>query len=102
MEHLNYAAGIPPFLRGPLLNMYVSAPGPCASTQGFRLPKKAMPFTAATLSAGQKGFRLPSTWLPTAGYDSDHERVIGDVGKAGVAIDSILDMKILFDQIPSG
>ncbi len=100
MENLNYAAGIAPFLRGPYSTMYVSRPWTIRQYAGFSTAEESNAFYRRNLQAGQKGLSVAFD-LPThRGYDSDHERVKGDVGKAGVAIDSILDMKILFDQIP--
>ena len=100
MEHLEYAAGIPPFLRGPYSTMYVMQPWTIRQYAGFSTAEESNAFYRRNLAAGQKGLSVAFD-LPThRGYDSDHERVTGDVGKAGVAIDSILDMKILFDQIP--
>jgi methylmalonyl-CoA mutase len=100
MEHLNYAAGIPPFLRGPYSGMYVLQPWTIRQYAGFSTAEDSNAFYRRNLAAGQTGLSVAFD-LPThRGYDSDHERVKGDVGKAGVAVDSILDMKILFDQIP--
>jgi methylmalonyl-CoA mutase len=100
VEHLQYAAGIPPYLRGPYSTMYVTRPWTIRQYAGFSTAEESNAFYRRNLAAGQKGLSVAFD-LPThRGYDSDHERVIGDVGKAGVAIDSILDMKILFDQIP--
>ena len=100
MEHLEYAAGIPPFLRGPYSTMYASRPWTIRQYAGFSTAEESNAFYRRNLAAGQKGLSVAFD-LPThRGYDSDHERVPGDVGKAGVAIDSILDMKILFGQIP--
>jgi len=100
MEHLNYAAGIAPYLRGPYSTMYVTRPWTIRQYAGFSTAEESNAFYRRNLAAGQKGLSVAFD-LPThRGYDSDHERVVGDVGKAGVAIDSILDMKILFDQIP--
>jgi len=100
MEHLNFAAGISPFLRGPYSTMYVTRPWTIRQYAGFSTAKESNAFYRRNLASGQKGLSVAFD-LPThRGYDSDHERVVGDVGKAGVAIDSILDMKILFDQIP--
>ena len=102
LEHLNYAAGIEPFLRGPYSTMYVTRPWTIRQYAGFSTAEESNAFYRRNLAAGQKGLSVAFD-LPThRGYDSDHERVPGDVGKAGVAIDSILDMKILFDQIPLG
>lgn len=100
MENLNYAAGIEPYLRGPYSTMYVTRPWTIRQYAGFSTAEESNAFYRRNLQAGQKGLSVAFD-LPThRGYDSDHERVVGDVGKAGVAIDSILDMKILFDQIP--
>jgi len=100
MEHLNYAAGIEPYLRGPYSTMYVTRLWTIRQYAGFSTAEESNAFYRRNLAAGQKGLSVAFD-LPThRGYDSDHERVVGDVGKAGVAIDSILDMKILFDQIP--
>ena len=100
MEHLNFAAGIPPYLRGPYSTMYVTRPWTIRQYAGFSTAEESNAFYRRNLAAGQKGLSVAFD-LPThRGYDSDHERVVGDVGKAGVAIDSILDMKILFNQIP--
>ncbi len=99
-EHLNYAAGIAPFLRGPYSSMYVSNPWTIRQYAGFSTAEESNAFYRRNLAAGQKGLSVAFDLATHRGYDSDHERVEGDVGKAGVAIDSILDMKILFDQIP--
>jgi len=100
MEHLNYAAGIPPFLRGPYPGMYPMKPWTIRQYAGFSTAEESNAFYRRNLRAGQKGLSVAFD-LPThRGYDSDHPRVTADVGKAGVAVDSILDMKILFDQIP--
>lgn len=100
MEHLNYAAGIAPFLRGPYSTMYVMRPWTIRQYAGFSTAEESNAFYRRNIAAGQKGLSVAFD-LPThRGYDSDHPRVVGDVGKAGVAVDSILDMKILFDQIP--
>ncbi len=99
-EHLKFAAGIPPYLRGPYSTMYVSRPWTIRQYAGFSTAEESNAFYRRNLAAGQKGLSVAFD-LPThRGYDSDHERVVGDVGKAGVAIDSVEDMKILFDQIP--
>ncbi len=100
MEHLDYAAGIPPFLRGPYATMYVMKPWTVRQYAGFSTAEESNAFYRRNLAAGQKGLSVAFDLATHRGYDSDHERVEGDVGKAGVAIDSILDMKILFDQIP--
>ncbi|MBN2522507.1 MAG: methylmalonyl-CoA mutase [Bacteroidales bacterium] len=100
MEHLNYAAGIPPYLRGPYSTMYVTRPWTIRQYAGFSTAEESNAFYRRNLAAGQKGLSVAFDLATHRGYDSDHERVEGDVGKAGVAIDSILDMKILFDHIP--
>ena len=100
IEHLNFGAGAPPFLRGPYSTMYVRRPWTIRQYAGFSTAEDSNTFYKKNLAAGQKGLSVAFD-LPThRGYDSDHERVIGDVGKAGVAIDSIEDMKILFNEIP--
>ncbi len=99
-EHLDFAAGIPPYLRGPYSTMYVRRPWTIRQYAGFSTAEESNAFYRRNLKGGQKGLSVAFD-LPThRGYDSDHERVIGDVGKAGVAIDSVEDMKILFDGIP--
>ena len=100
MEHLNYAAGLPPFLRGPYSTMYVMSPWTIRQYAGFSTAEESNAFYRRNLAAGQKGLSVAFDLATHRGYDSDHERVEGDVGKAGVAIDSILDMKILFNHIP--
>jgi len=100
MEHLNYAAGIAPYLRGPYSTMFVMKPWTIRQYAGFSTAEESNAFYRRNLAAGQKGLSVAFDLATHRGYDSDHERVVGDVGKAGVAIDSILDMKILFDQIP--
>jgi methylmalonyl-CoA mutase len=100
MEHLNYAAGLPPYLRGPYSAMYAMMPWTVRQYAGFSTAEESNAFYRRNLAAGQKGLSVAFDLATHRGYDSDHERVVGDVGKAGVAIDSILDMKILFDQIP--
>ena len=100
MEHLDYAAGIPPFLRGPYSAMYAMRPWTIRQYAGFSTAEESNAFYRRNLAAGQKGLSVAFDLATHRGYDSDHPRVIGDVGKAGVAIDSILDMKILFDEIP--
>jgi methylmalonyl-CoA mutase len=100
MEHLDYAAGLPPYLRGPYATMYVMKPWTIRQYAGFSTAEESNAFYRRNLAAGQKGLSVAFDLATHRGYDSDHERVVGDVGKAGVAIDSILDMKILFDQIP--
>jgi methylmalonyl-CoA mutase len=100
LEHLEYAAGIPPYLRGPYSTMYVMQPWTIRQYAGFSNAEESNAFYRRNLAAGQKGLSVAFDLATHRGYDSDHERVKGDVGKAGVAIDSVLDMKILFDQIP--
>lgn len=100
MEHLDYAAGIPPYLRGPYSAMYVMRPWTIRQYAGFSTAEESNAFYRRNLAAGQKGLSIAFDLATHRGYDSDHERVVGDVGKAGVAIDSILDMEILFDGIP--
>ena len=100
MQHLEYAAGIPPFLRGPYSTMYVMRPWTIRQYAGFSTAEESNAFYRRNLAAGQKGLSVAFDLATHRGYDSDHERVTGDVGKAGVAIDSVEDMKILFDQIP--
>ena len=100
MEHLEYAAGIPPFLRGPYSAMYVLQPWTIRQYAGFSTAEDSNAFYRRNLAAGQTGLSVAFDLATHRGYDSNHERVAGDVGKAGVAVDSILDMKILFDQIP--
>jgi methylmalonyl-CoA mutase len=99
-EHLNFAAGIPPFLRGPYSTMYVIRPWTIRQYAGFSTAEESNAFYRRNLAAGQKGLSVAFDLATHRGYDSDHERVTGDVGMAGVAIDSILDMKLLFDGIP--
>lgn len=100
LGHLNFAAGIPPYLRGPYSTMYVKRPWTIRQYAGFSTAEESNAFYRRNLQAGQKGLSVAFD-LPThRGYDSDHERVVGDVGKAGVAIDSVEDMKILFKDIP--
>jgi len=100
MEHLHYAAGLPPFLHGPYSGMYTMLPWTIRQYAGFSTAEESNAFYRRNLAAGQKGLSVAFDLATHRGYDSDHERVTGDVGKAGVAIDSILDMKLLFDQIP--
>ncbi len=99
-EHLNFGAGVPPFLRGPYSSMYVQNPWTIRQYAGFSTAEESNAFYRKNLAGGQKGLSVAFDLATHRGYDSDHERVVGDVGKAGVAIDSILDMKVLFDQIP--
>jgi methylmalonyl-CoA mutase len=100
LEHLHFGAGVPPFLRGPYSSMYVQNPWTIRQYAGFSTAEESNAFYRRNLAAGQKGLSVAFDLATHRGYDSDHERVVGDVGKAGVAIDSVLDMKILFDQIP--
>ena len=100
MEHLDYAAGVAPFLRGPYSTMYVMQPWTIRQYAGFSTAEESNAFYRRNLAAGQKGLSVAFDLATHRGYDSDNARVVGDVGKAGVAIDSVEDMKILFDQIP--
>ena len=100
MEHLDYVSGIPPYLRGPYSAMYPLKPWTIRQYAGFSTAEESNAFYRRNLAAGQKGLSVAFDLATHRGYDSDHPRVIGDVGKAGVAVDSIMDMKILFDQIP--
>ncbi|NBB26806.1 methylmalonyl-CoA mutase [Cellulophaga sp. BC115SP] len=99
-EHLRFAAGLPPYLRGPYSTMYVQQPWTVRQYAGFSTAEESNAFYRRNLAAGQKGLSVAFDLATHRGYDSDHPRVTGDVGKAGVAIDSVEDMKILFDQIP--
>ncbi len=101
-EHLGYGAGNAPFLRGPYASMYTQRPWTIRQYAGFSTAEESNAFYRRNLAAGQKGLSVAFDLATHRGYDSDHERVVGDVGKAGVAIDSVEDMKILFDQIPLG
>jgi len=100
VKHLHFAAGVAPFLRGPYSSMYVRNPWTIRQYAGFSTAEDSNAFYRRNLAAGQKGLSVAFDLATHRGYDSDNERVEGDVGKAGVAIDSILDMKILFDGIP--
>ncbi|MAM28371.1 MAG: methylmalonyl-CoA mutase [Flavobacteriaceae bacterium] len=100
LHHLNFVAGIAPNLRGPYSTMYVRRPWTIRQYAGFSTAEDSNAFYRRNLAAGQKGLSVAFDLATHRGYDSDHERVVGDVGKAGVAIDSVEDMKILFDQIP--
>ena len=100
LKHLNFVAGITPNLRGPYSTMYVRRPWTIRQYAGFSTAEDSNAFYRRNLAAGQKGLSVAFDLATHRGYDSDHERVVGDVGKAGVAIDSVEDMKILFDQIP--
>ncbi len=100
LAHENFVAGIPPFLRGPYSTMFVRRPWTIRQYAGFSTAEESNAFYRRNLAAGQKGLSVAFDLATHRGYDSDHNRVEGDVGKAGVAIDSVEDMKILFDQIP--
>ena len=100
LNHLNFVAGIPPYLRGPYSTMYVRRAWTIRQYAGFSTAEDSNAFYRRNLAAGQKGLSVAFDLATHRGYDSDHPRVEGDVGKAGVAIDSVEDMKILFDQIP--
>jgi methylmalonyl-CoA mutase len=100
LAHINYGAGMPPYLRGPYATMYTIRPWTIRQYAGFSTAKDSNAFYRRNLEAGQRGLSVAFDLATHRGYDSDHPRVTGDVGKAGVAIDSVLDMKILFDQIP--
>ena len=102
MEHLNYAAGVAPFLRGPYSTMYVNKPWTIRQYAGFSTAEQSNAFYRRNLAAGQKGLSVAFDLATHRGYDADHPRVVGDVGKAGVSICSVEDMKVLFDQIPLG
>ena len=102
LEHLGYTAGLPPFLRGPYASMYVIRPWTVRQYAGFSTAEESNAFYRRNLAAGQKGLSVAFDPATHRGYDSDHPRVVGDVGKAGVAIDSVEDMKVLFDGIPLG
>lgn len=99
-EHLDFGAGFAPHLRGPYATMYVRRPWTIRQYAGFSTAEESNAFYRRNLAAGQKGLSVAFDLATHRGYDSDHERVVGDVGKAGVAIDSVEDMKVLFDQIP--
>lgn len=100
IQHLDFGAGMPPFLRGPYSSMYVSQPWTIRQYAGFSTAEESNAFYRRNLAQGQKGLSVAFDLATHRGYDSDNPRVVGDVGKAGVAIDSVEDMKILFDQIP--
>ncbi|EPH11549.1 methylmalonyl-CoA mutase [Myroides odoratimimus] len=102
VEHIGFGAGFAPNLRGPYATMYVRRPWTIRQYAGFSTAEESNAFYRRNLAAGQKGLSVAFDLATHRGYDSDHERVVGDVGKAGVAIDSVEDMKILFDQIPLG
>ncbi|MCF8356372.1 MAG: methylmalonyl-CoA mutase, partial [Melioribacteraceae bacterium] len=99
-EHLEYMSGLPPYLRGPYSTMYVMRPWTVRQYAGFSTAEESNAFYRRNLAAGQRGLSVAFDLATHRGYDSDHPRVVGDVGKAGVAIDSVEDMKILFDGIP--
>ena len=100
LEHLNYAAGIAPFLRGPYSTMYVMRPWTIRQYAGFSTAEESNAFYRRNLAAGQKGLSVAFDLATHRGYDADHPRVVGDVGKAGVSICSVEDMKVLFNGIP--
>jgi methylmalonyl-CoA mutase len=102
LEHLSFGAGFAPYLRGPYATMYVRRPWTIRQYAGFSTAEESNAFYRRNLAAGQKGLSVAFDLATHRGYDSDHERVEGDVGKAGVAIDSVEDMKVLFNQIPLG
>ncbi len=99
-RHVDFGAGLPPYLRGPYSTMYVMRPWTIRQYAGFSTAEESNAFYRRNLKAGQKGLSVAFDLATHRGYDSDHPRVVGDVGKAGVAIDSVEDMKVLFDQIP--
>ncbi|MCK6602845.1 MAG: methylmalonyl-CoA mutase [Bacteroidetes bacterium] len=99
-DHIGFMAGIPPYLRGPYSTMYVNKPWTVRQYAGFSTAEESNAFYRRNLAAGQMGLSVAFDLATHRGYDSDHQRVVGDVGKAGVAIDSVEDMKILFDKIP--
>ncbi len=99
-KHLNYTAGLAPYLRGPYASMFTQKPWTIRQYAGFSTAEESNAFYRRNLAAGQKGLSVAFDLATHRGYDSDHERVMGDVGKAGVAIDSVEDMKVLFQQIP--
>jgi methylmalonyl-CoA mutase len=100
LNHLDFAAGLAPYLRGPYASMFAVRPWTIRQYAGFSTAEESNNFYRKNLAAGQKGLSVAFDLATHRGYDSDHERVVGDVGKAGVAIDSVEDMKILFDSIP--
>ncbi|MCV6629313.1 MAG: methylmalonyl-CoA mutase [Flavobacteriaceae bacterium] len=100
LAHLDFVAGLAPNLRGPYSTMYCMRPWTIRQYAGFSTAEESNAFYRRNLAAGQKGLSVAFDLATHRGYDSDHDRVVGDVGKAGVAIDSVEDMKILFDQIP--
>ena len=100
VKHMGFGAGVEPFLRGPYSSMYTTKPWTIRQYAGFSTAEESNDFYQKNLKSGQKGLSVAFDLATHRGYDSDHERVRGDVGKAGVAIDSVEDMKILFDGIP--
>jgi len=100
LEHVNTLPGMPPYMRGPKATMYAGRPWTIRQYAGFSTAKESNAFYRRCLAAGQKGLSVAFDLATHRGYDSDHPRVVGDIGKAGVAVDSVEDMKILFDQIP--
>ena len=100
MEHVNTLPGLAPYTRGPKATMYTGRPWTIRQYAGFSTAKESNAFYRRCLAAGQKGLSVAFDLATHRGYDSDHPRVTGDIGKAGVAVDSVEDMKILFDQIP--
>ncbi|MBL3656433.1 methylmalonyl-CoA mutase [Fulvivirga sediminis] len=100
LHHTHFTAGVPPYLRGPYSTMYAGRPWTIRQYAGFSTAEESNAFYKRNLAAGQKGLSVAFDLATHRGYDSDHPRVAGDVGKAGVAIDSILDMKVLFNEIP--
>jgi len=102
LHHLDFVAGLAPHLRGPYSTMYVRRPWTIRQYAGFSTAAESNAFYKRNLAAGQKGLSVAFDLATHRGYDSDHDRVTGDVGKAGVAIDSVEDMKLLFDEIPLG
>lgn len=100
LPHTGYVSGIAPYLRGPYPSMYITRPWTVRQYAGYSTAEESNAFYRRNLAAGQKGLSIAFDLATHRGYDSDHPRVVGDVGKAGVAVDSILDMKILFDGIP--
>jgi methylmalonyl-CoA mutase len=100
MPHVNTMPGLSPYVRGPMATMYAGRPWTIRQYAGFSTAKESNAFYRRNLAAGQKGLSVAFDLATHRGYDSDHPRVMGDIGKAGVAIDSVEDMKVLFDQIP--
>ena len=100
VKHMGFGAGVEPFLRGPYSSMYTTKPWTIRQYAGFSTAEESNDFYQKNLKSGQKGLSVAFDLATHRGYDSDHERVSGDVGKAGVAIDTVEDMKILFNKIP--